>query len=295
MNNGELLEQIMLNDPLYKVRSRKGSIYKEDLVSLPPINFYCGVCQSQQTFELKEINNEHYSNLGHSWAQHRSLSAAAMISGRGLTPDSLENSTHHITYCCAKCKTYTIHFYLAFSHVRKAIRGKEDEITFSIQKVGQLPSFESTVDSTIEKWLSKTDLDLYRKGLRSESHGFGIGAFSYFRRIVENNAQKILEGVSESTDNDDLKAAITEALKKHTATDRLELVKDHAPTTFSVEGQNVFTILYGALSSGIHGKSDEDCLSIASSIRACLTFLIQKIANAQQEQAKLKEALKDIT
>jgi hypothetical protein len=294
MTTQELLEQVMLKDPLYKTRSKSGHVYKEDLVSLRPINFYCVTCLSEQTFELAELDNEHYSKAGHSWQQHSRLSAGAMISGRGLDPSPVGNSTRHITFRCAKCKAYTIHFYVAFTGDRKSVKGKEDEIKTAIQKVGQLPPFESTIDTTIEKWLSKTDQNLYMKGLRSEAHGFGIGSFSYFRRIVENNAQKILEGVSESTDSDELKLAIAEALKKHTATERLELVKDHAPTSFAVDGQNVFTILYGALSSGIHGKSDEDCLSIATSIRVCLNFLIQKIAATKQEKDVLKEALKDI-
>lgn len=296
MTNRELLEEIILNDPLYKKRTQSNFLFMEDLVSLQPINYHCTNCKSEQTFELSEIDNAHYSKAGHSWTQHSRLSAGAMISGRGLEPTSIKSKTHQITFQCAKCKTYSIHFYIAFKSSQRSVKGKSELIIETkVQKVGQLPPLESTVDVAIEKWLSETDLDLYKKGLRSETHGFGIGSFSYFRRIVENNAQKILEGVSESTDSDDLKLAISEALKKHTATDRLELVKDHAPASFAVDGQNVFTILYSALSSGIHGKSDEDCLSVATSIRVCLSFLIQKIAISQQEQAKLKAALKDIT
>ncbi len=35
------------------------------------------------------------------------------------------------------------------------------------------------------------DRDLFLQGYRSEKLGFGIGAFAYYRRVVENQSQRI--------------------------------------------------------------------------------------------------------
>jgi len=42
------------------------------------------------------------------------------------------------------------------------------------------------VSARIQKLLGAEDLELYRKGMRSEAAGLGVGATTYFRRIVEN-------------------------------------------------------------------------------------------------------------
>lgn len=61
------------------------------------------------------------------------------------------------------------------------------------------------------------------------------------------------------------------------------------------EGQNVFAIIYRALSEGMHAKSDEECLKAAGSIRVCLAFLVKKIAIAAEEKSELKSAIGSLT
>ena len=59
-------------------------------------------------------------------------------------------------------------------------------------KQGEYPPFSVPISSKIQKLLSESDLELYRKGSRAEAQGLGIGAATYFRRIVERQWQNLV-------------------------------------------------------------------------------------------------------
>ena len=48
------------------------------------------------------------------------------------------------------------------------------------------------------------------------------------------------------------------------------MIKDGIPESLLVDGHNPLTVLYTALSAGIHGQTDELCLERAASIRLVL-------------------------
>lgn len=296
MDVPQLLLEIILNDPLYKKREYSKRIPRTYLASIKPINYYCeGECQSEQTFAIYEIDNQHFSNFKQDLVQLAHISMASRGGGK-VEPHYVDEQIYQLTFRCAKCNDYKINFHLAFHHEQIAKSATHSEtVKTVVQKVGQLPSAESAVGNEIKKWLNKQDLDLYKKGLRSEANGFGIGAFGYFRRIMENNIEKILDEVSKTSDSQELIDAIKEAKKEHTAANRLELVKEHAPASFEVAGQNVFKILYSALSVGLHAKSDEDCLTLATHIRVCLNYLIKKVSKLQKEEDEVKAAIKGLS
>jgi hypothetical protein len=49
-------------------------------------------------------------------------------------------------------------------------------------KLGEYPPFGSHLAKRLQDMLSKADLEPYRKRLRTEREGHGIGAAAYFRR-----------------------------------------------------------------------------------------------------------------
>lgn len=53
-------------------------------------------------------------------------------------------------------------------------------------------------------------------------------------------------------------------------------------------------LLHGALSEGVHDKSDEECLEIASSVRVILIELSERLAQALKDEAELNHALKKL-
>ena len=82
-----------------------------------------------------------------------------------------------------------------------------------------------------QKLLSKDDLELYRKGSRSEAHGLGIGATTYFRRIVDNNWKLLLRKLrraAEKLGHDDL-AIFDNALQETQFSAAVKMLKDAIP------------------------------------------------------------------
>jgi hypothetical protein len=63
------------------------------------------------------------------------------------------------------------------------------------------------------------------------------------------------------------------------------------PQTLLINGQNPLTLLHSALSEGLHAKSDEDCLELATSIRLVLMELAERIATALKDEAELRNAV----
>lgn len=67
-----------------------------------------------------------------------------------------------------------------------------------VMKLGEFPPFGAPISARIEKLLGKADLELYRKGMRAEAQGLGVGAATYFRRIVENQWKQLVAEIREA-------------------------------------------------------------------------------------------------
>ncbi len=61
-----------------------------------------------------------------------------------------------------------------------------------IQKVGAFPEIKVIPDSIITKYFSRETNTFYYKGLNALNQNFGIGAFAYFRRIIEKELINII-------------------------------------------------------------------------------------------------------
>ena len=92
-----------------------------------------------------------------------------------------------IKYQCRDCQTTLKTFAVLVK--RNIISGTEHEV----MKLGEYPPFSAPISSRIQKLLSESDLDLYRKGARAEAQGLGIGAATYFRRVVEGQWQDLVK------------------------------------------------------------------------------------------------------
>ena len=83
-----------------------------------------------------------------------------------------------------------------------------------------------------------------------------------------------------------------EAAKEETQFSKaLANVKDALPQTLLINGHNPFTLLHSALSEGLHDRSDEECLELASSIRVVLAELSERLGQALKDEAELNRAL----
>ena len=175
------------------------------------------------------------------------------------------------------------------------IERSEDSSDVEVMKLGEFPPFSAPISSRIRKLLSDSDLQLYRKGVRAEAQGLGIGAASYFRRIVEQQWQRLVREIRRAAER--LGAAdlsvYDAALEQKQFSRAVDMLKDVIPQKLRIlDGQNPLTLLHAPLSQQLHELTDEECLQQAADIRVVLTVLLENIADVLKDRDELKEAAK---
>jgi len=255
MPNQEFIETY----PLYRKFKIELPIWLSQ-VPRPPINMRCSICLSNQTFNM--INN-----------YDENLSGAVETAGKVV----------RALYRCSACNGFIRYFFLSFDS-----KGK-----YTI-KVGQTPSWEISLDPNLEKMLG-SHVDYYRKGLTCESQGYGIGAFAYYRRIVEQIIDQLLIDITELIPDEE-HAHYIEALEKVkntiVAQDKIKLVKDLLPKSLRPEGINPLSILHEILSKGLHSQEDEECMELAMNLREPLVFLVNEVIARKSSAMVFTESMR---
>lgn len=259
MPNKEFVEDY----PLYRKFNVKE--LPESLENLPDVrvNMNCPTCSSHQTFKMTNKYRENSSYLN--------APAAGEV--------------FRMVYRCIHCEKFEKIFYV-----------KVDENSQWLMKVGQYPAWEIEGDAKIEKMLG-THSSYFRKGLVCESQGYGIGAFGYYRRIVEEVIDKLLDEISDLLTGSEL-ASYKVALAKTKATivtqEKIDLVKDLLPPILRPNGMNPLSALHSSLSEGLHAESDESCLEFASACREVLIFLVSQISASKAASKSFTDSMKKL-
>jgi hypothetical protein len=161
-------------------------------------------------------------------------------------------------------------------------------------KFGEVPSYGPPVPSKVISIIGP-DRDLFLRGRRAENQGLGIGAFAYYRRVVENQKGRLIEKIAEVAKkvgaSPEALNAFKRAAKESQFSKAVEDVKLAIPQVLLIDGHNPLTLLHSALSEGLHAGTDEECLEMATSIRVVLTALSERISIALEDEAELKQAL----
>ena len=192
-----------------------------------------------------------------------------------------------LTYTCSNCQKSKKVFSIVASRDGESFAG-------TIYKFGEQPIFGPPTPARLLKLIGP-DRDIFLKGRRCENQGLGIGAFVYYRRVVENQKNrifreiiKVLERLNAPKENLEL---LNTAISETQFSKALEVAKPAIPESLLIDGHNPLKLLYGALSEGIHNMSDEDCLGYASSIRIVLGELSERLAQALKNEAELNHAI----
>ena len=196
-----------------------------------------------------------------------------------------------IAYLCRDCKS-----------IDENVRGLDPSLGLfedfgdgEVMKLGEYPPFSAPISSRIQKLLSDSDLELYRKGVRAEAQGLGIGAATYFRRIVDEQWQRLVKEIRRAAERlgvEDL-AVYDDAMVETQFSKAVAMLKDVIPKKLLIlKGENPLTMLYKLLSQQLHGMTDEECLQQAADIRLVLTVLLENIAEVMKDQDELTAAAK---
>lgn len=246
--------------PLYrKLHADIGYRYL-NTIPKPPIRMHCHTCDCLQTFNM---SNQYYENYSYD----------DLCSGKVI----------RVVYLCAACKKRERFFLLQFA----------DDY---VMKVGQYPPWEIVPDKALSELLGDHQ-DYYKKGLVCESQGYGIGAYAYYRRIIEAIIDSLLDSIIDLIPESE-KQQYLEALNKTKETiiaqEKIELVKDLLPEILRPDGMNPLNLLHSTLSEGLHAKTDEECLEIAGSIRDTLVFLVNQVLQTKESSKKFTSRMRKL-
>jgi hypothetical protein len=194
----------------------------------------------------------------------------------------------YVTYTCSNCASTAKIYSLAVQmDDTKSGSGR-------CYKFGELPGYGPPTPSRLINLIGP-DRELFLQGRRCESQGLGIGAFVYYRRVVENQKNRILGKVIEVAQMLSAPADMIEALTAAQAETQfhkaLQSVKDAIPESLKIKGQNPLTLLHSALSDGLHARDDQTCLSLAHAIRVVLAELSDRIGQTLKDDREIGEAV----
>lgn len=202
-----------------------------------------------------------------------------------IEPDAVTNV--FITYLCSNCQNHTKIFSIRTLRENNSTKGQ-------MVKFGENPIFGPPIPARLLKLIGP-DRDNFLKGRRCENQGLGVGAFVYYRRVVEHQKNRIFKEIVKVSEKigatkekiDILNAALLETQ----FTKALDMAKDAMPESLLINGHSPLKLLYRALSDGIHNLSDEDCLGYAASVRVVLGELSDRLSQALKDEVEITNAL----
>lgn len=228
------------------------------VLASPEIELYCERCQG-----VRRFNNTSQNFISPKW------------------------NNEFVEYGCKNCGRTRKIFALA-------VIPESDNKSGRVLKLGEYPPFGPPTPARLIKLIGP-DRELFLQGRRAELHGLGIGAFAYYRRVVEEQKGRIIEEVGKVAQRIKPSKETAELFAKAAAETQfstaIELIKAALPESLLIDGHNPLTLLHDALSEGLHEHTDEECLHLATSIRVVLAELAERMSLALKDEADLKTAV----
>jgi hypothetical protein len=202
-----------------------------------------------------------------------------------IDPQHVERT--FLLYMCKNCE-FSFKSYAIEAHSPDRNNG------VTILKYGESPAFGPPLPSKLIE-LIRPEWDYFQKGRRAENQGLGIGAFGYYRRVIENQKNRIFDELIKAATKLNAKpetlVELSDAKEERQFTKALESVKGGLPDTFLIQGQNPLGLLHDALSEGLHAQSDEECLQAATDVRVVMTELAERLSDVLKSKAEVESAV----
>ncbi|MHC6153530.1 hypothetical protein ACVSQB_17285 [Bradyrhizobium elkanii] len=231
-------------------------------VKPPPVELHCERCDGLRNFRVKD----------------------------GELPDAGAQD-HYLNYVCSNCRTFEKTF-----SVRLKVRSDPPQ-SAEAYKFGEIPAFGARVPNRLLKLLGEQS-DNFLKGRRCENQGLGIGAFAYYRRVVESQKNEILNKIIAASRKqgalEDTIKALEEAKSEIQFSKAVSSVKLGLPASILINGHNPLTLLHTALSAGVHEHTDKRCLELAQAVRLVLVELAERLTQALKDEAGLNDAVSQL-
>jgi hypothetical protein len=249
------------------------------LTGLSQIEMECNTCKQSRPFGRQKIGLANdYSDDDHSNDEY---------SSNDYFVANVGSKTYLFLFKCYGCSSSKYTFFIEVDTKKGRIR-----------KIGQNPPWPINLDKDIERFLKDDDSEYFRRALVCESQNYGIGAYCYYRRVVENSIGKILKNIRSLLERQDSSSEkieiIDRALKGTVMDERIKIAKDALPNNLMPNSINPLAIIYDTLSRGIHKLPEEECLKNSQNLRVALSHLIKTLSQQNEEQTAFLQAIKNL-
>lgn len=197
-------------------------------------------------------------------------------------------SYYFLLYICSNCQKTEKIFSISVKKEEKLSPFGEG------YKFGELPTYGPPTPPRLITLIGP-DRELFLKGRQCENQGLGVGAFVYYRRVVENQKNRILKEIIKVSEKvgapSEVITTLQNAVQEPQFSKALASVRDAIPQALLINGQNPLTLLHRALSDGLHDRTDEQCLGIAHAVRVVLAELSERLGQILKDEQELTSAV----
>jgi hypothetical protein len=270
--------KIFLADPLYtnydiKELDFNGIVkvlfYNEDYSYTPQLktlDSYCAICNLETTFISKATYEHDMSQIF--------LDAGYVSNGNGtiekLCKVLQKEGTFQRKFSCPRPNSDSSHDLVFLFKV----------MDYSLIKIGQFPSIANLSKKDIEKYrkLKGNIYQEFNRAIGLSSHGVGVGAFVYLRRIVEKHI--VLPSIHMLVENGDIEK---EAVVHSDFKSKIDMAKNHLPS-FLVNNKKIYSIL----SKGLHELEEKECIEYFPVIRTAIEIILDEEIEKIEKEKKSK-------
>lgn len=262
------INEFLQSAPLYKkVHLGDSLLLREFLDARPQLT--CPTCGGERPFHCVSVNDGPVTR--------KASTSISQIPGP--PPEVVAGKVRTLRYSCLGCQRFEVSFLIV---------GTDDRVI----KVGRWPAPEISISHELETALGP-EAPYFKRGRLLEENGHGIGAYAYYRRVVENKIGALLEEIASvlPPGPSEYRDALQRVRGSPVAEEKIKIVKDLLPESLRPAGRNPLGLIYDVLSEGLHYESDERCLDLATSLRVALTTLVSELARHKQVQKDFTKAL----
>ncbi|WP_313138412.1 hypothetical protein [Myroides sp.] len=253
--------------------------------SVQTLNIYCPKCNETTTFEslaLDELDSKTWNFIG--ICQSSQLGNiieggdqyAIRLSFEKIFKALNNLSTITRNFVCVHSKSESVKHFFSVSYLINDNK---------IIKVGQFPSINDITGLNLKKY-KKINNDIFLELNKANglfSHGVGVGSYAYLRRIIEKhivNKKYETKLLSEGKNEQEVEVCLKNTYFK----DKVSLLREELSDLLHGNDK-----IYGFLSKGIHGLSEDECLEVFPILFDSICIILDEEIERIEKEVKKKE------
>lgn len=263
------IETLFLETPLYE----EFSFTEEDgeyIFSLSyfkdKVDAFCPLCNKHSTY--KGENKPCIINS--SWEASGYEDFVRFGSGKFV---HLINKIHHIDLVCTRNEDHKMQVSIYIKNT-------------DFFKIGQYPSIADLSLPDLKKYREIMGVEKFKeftRGVGLITHGVGVGAYVYLRRIFEDLIEEAHSTSKEHAEWDEDKYV------RARMDDKIDLLKESLPPFLVLNRK-----LYGVLSKGIHELTENECLKYFPTVKLAIELILDEKLEQKRRKDKIESAQKSL-